>query len=245
MIYAFVSVAGIPLIVAVALVMIWRRLYREFPFFFGYLFVVLTAEIVRHVYLHKSYVEYSYAYWIAEAFIVCVAFLVLYEVFLIRLFPGFNITPIYRYLFPIAGLIVVALTAAMFLSAPSQGPSRLAVLVGEFTLALNFLQVSVLVFFSCLLLLMSRDWTRYDFGIAFGFGVHASVKLMTTIIRARHGYATTRFDQLPTIAYTIAALIWLFYLSAGTPPEKEVLLTPQMADEAKQLKGWLRSWFRN
>ncbi len=245
MIYSVVSFAGLPLIAAVMAVMIWRRLYREYPFFFTYLFVVIAAEIVRHAVLDPRSLQYFYFYWITEGLGVFVAFLVLYEVFLIRLFPGFNITPIYRYLFPIAGLIVVALTAAMFVSAPSHGPSRLAVLVGEFTLALNFLQVSVLVFFSCLLLLMSREWTRYDFGIAFGFGVHASVKLMTTIIRARHGYATTRFDQLPTIAYTIAALIWLFYLSAGTPPRHEVLLNQQMADEAKQLKGWLRSWFRN
>jgi hypothetical protein len=145
--YSLLSYAGIPLIIAVVAVMTWRKLHREFPFFFSYLFIVLIGELIRRYLANTSRVQFFYGYWITEAAGVFLAFLVLYEVFLIRLFPGFNITPIYRYLFPIAGLIVIALTAAMFLSAPSQGPSRLAVLVGEFTLALNFLQVSVLVFF--------------------------------------------------------------------------------------------------
>jgi hypothetical protein len=228
------------LLLAVMLVVAYRRLYKDFPFFFGYLLVVLCAELIRHVVLRFGSMKYFYAYWVSEAVIVLIAFLVLYEVFLIRLFPGFNIIPIYRYLFPIAGLAVAVLTVILFLNAPSTGPSRLMAIVGEFALALSFLQVGVLVFFTGLFLFMSRDWTRHDFGIALGFGVYGSVKLIVTTIRARGGYAITKFDQVPTIAYTIAALIWLFYLCRSDPEPPEEEITPEMVDEMDRVHNEMR-----
>ena len=244
MIYSIVSFLGIPLVLAVIAVMIYRKVYREFPFFFGYLLVVLLAEVLRRIAVRWWQTEFFYVYWISEAVIVFLAFLVLYEVFLIRLFPGFNITPIYRYLFPIAGLIVMVLTVLLFVSAPSRGPGLLAVIVGEFALALSFFQVAVLVFFCGLVLFMSREWPRHAFGIAAGFGIYASVKLIITVVRARHSYAPTAVDQLPTIAYAVAALIWLFYLSRSDPEPPQEMITPQMADEMERVHNEVRQIFR-
>ena len=244
MIYSIVSLLGIPLVLAVIGVMTYRKLYRSFFFFFAYLLAVTATEAARHIFLHRPPMQYFYVYWITEAVEVLLAFLVLYEVFLIRLFPGFNITPIYRYLFPIAGLIVVVLTVLLFVSAPSRGPGLLAVIVGEFALALSFFQVAVLVFFCGLVLFMSREWARHDFGIAAGFGVYASVKLIITVVRARHSYAPTAVDQLPTIAYAVAALIWLFYLSRSDPEPPQEIITPQMVDEMDRVHNEVRQLFR-
>src|SRR5215831_4752361 len=245
MIYSLVSYLVSPLLMVVAGVMVYRRLYREFPFFFTYLLAVIFADLLRLIVLHVNPgLLYFYVYWITEAVEVLLAFLVLYEVFLIRLFPGFNITPIYRYLFPTAGLIVVVLTVLLFVNAPSRGPSMLAVVVGEFALALSFFQVAVLVFFCGLVLFMSREWTRHDFGIAAGFGVYASVKLIITVVRARHSYAPTAVDQLPTIAYAVAALIWLFYLSRSDPEPPQEIITPQMVDEMDRVHNEVRQLFR-
>lgn len=240
MFYSVLSFLGIPLVLAVLAVMTYRKLYREFPFFFGYLCVVLIAEVLRRVLIRRAGLSFFYGYWISEAIIVLLAFLVLYEVFLIRLFPGFNITPIYRYLFPIAGLIVAVLTVLLFLNSPSAGPSKLVAIVGEFALALSFLQVGVLIFFTGLFMFMSREWTRHDFGIALGFGVYGSVKLIITTVRAMGGYAITRFDQIPTVAYTVAALIWLFYLSHSDPEPPEEEITQEMVDEMERVHGEMR-----
>lgn len=240
MFYSVLSFLGIPLVLAVLAVMTYRKLYREFPFFFGYLCVVLIAEVLRRVLIRRAGLGFFYGYWISEAIIVLLAFLVLYEVFLIRLFPGFNITPIYRYLFPIAGSIVAVLTVVLFLNSPSAGSSKLVAIVGEFALALSFLQVGVLIFFTGLFMFMSREWTRHDFGIALGFGVYGSVKLIITTIRAMGGYAITRFDQIPTVAYTVAALIWLFYLSHSDPEPPEEEITQEMVDEMERVHGEMR-----
>src|SRR5215468_2249533 len=245
MIRTILSYISTPLVLTVAAVMFSRKLHKEFQFFFLYLVVVVLADLLRFIVFQRGVpLQYFYVYWITEAIEVLLAFLVLYEVFLIRLFPGFNITPIYRYLFPIAGLIVAALTALLFVSAPSRGPGLLAVVVGEFALALSFFQVAVLVFFCGLVLFMSREWARHDFGIAAGFGVYASVKLIITVVRARHSYAPTAVDQLPTIAYAVAALIWLFYLSRSDPEPPQEIITPQMADEMERVHNEVRQIFR-
>ena len=243
MIYSVASFLGIPLVVATLVVLIYRRLHRSFPFFFIYLLTVVATEALRHFLLHRPPMQYFYTYWATEAVEIFLAFLVLYEVFLLRLFPGFIITPIYRYLFPIAGLMVLALTALLFVTAPS-GPERLAVIVGEFALALSFLQVSVLVFFLALLLFMSRELNRHDFGIAAGFGIYASVKLIITAIHAGRSYVPATIDQLPTIAYAIAVLVWLFYLSRTDPEPPEEVITPEMAQDMDRVHQELRHLFR-
>lgn len=242
MFYSIVSFLGVPLVLLVAVVMVHRKLTREFPFFFVYLNVVLVTELIRHIFLHRPWIQYFYAYWGSEAVVVLLSFLVLYEVFLIRLFPGINITPIYRYLVPISGAVVAGLTLLMFVSAPSGGPSRLAVLVGEFTLALSFCQVAVLAFFCGLMLFMSREWRRHELGIAAGFGVYGAVRLITTVQRAQQHYGSVQ--QLPTVAYAVATLIWLFYLSKNDPEPEETVITEEMVQQVERVYGEVLEMFR-
>lgn len=244
MFYSIVSFLGVPLVVLVAVVMVYRKLTREFPFFFVYLNVVLVTELIRHIFLRRPWTQYFYAYWITEAVVVLLSFLVLYEVFLLRLFPGINLTPIYRYLFPISGAVVAGLTLLMVVSAPSGGPSRLAVLVGEFTLALSFCQVAVLAFFCGLMLFMSREWRRHELGIAAGFGIYGSVKLIINVERAQQHYGSVALQQLPTVAYAFGALIWLFYLSKSDPEPEETVITEEMVQQVERVYGEVLDMFR-
>ena len=208
--------SGYALLMAVAAIMLWRRLYKEFPFLFAYFVVVIVATIIRRTllfYISRLSVQYFYAYWLTEAVTVVAAFAVLYEVFLIRLFPSFQNTPVYRYLFPSVILLGILLAVFVFIRAPHHGPNLLSVIVGETTLALNFLQVALLLFFFLIVLVMGRGWEWHEFGIALGYGVYALVKLVTTAVRARAGYAKTPVDNLPVVGYFAALMIWIIYLS--------------------------------
>lgn len=235
MFYSVLNYIGVPLVSVVLAVMVYRKLHREFPFFFTYLVIVVAAGAVREILFHyQMMIPYFYTYWITEAFEVLLGFLVLYEVFLIRLFPGFNITVIYRRLFPAMAVIVAGLTAWEFFHAPSTGPSKVVSVIGAATLALNFCQVAFLVFFGVLMWYMSREWRRHEVGIAGGFGIHAAVKLLVTSERAKHSYFSTRIDQLPTISYLVAIGIWLFYLSKSDPEPEETPITDEMVEEAER-----------
>lgn len=226
------------LLVMVVSVMIYRRLYREFPFFFTYLLVVVLAEVIRFVFFRlRMPLPFFYTYWITEAVEVLLGFLVLYEVFLIRLFPQFNVTVIYKWLFPAIGVIVVGLTVWMFLGAPSSGPSRIVTTIGAATMALNFCQVSFLIFFAGLTVYMQRELGRYEAGIGTGFGIHAAVKLFVTGQWVGRSYASARLDQLPTISYLVAILIWLFFLSKSDPEPEDTPITKEMVDQAEEAYG--------
>jgi hypothetical protein len=238
MIYSVLSYLAVPLLLVVMAMMIYRRLYREFPFFFSYIVVVVLVEVVRFALFHLRMPNpYFYIYWITEAAEVLLGFLVVYEVFLIRLFPGFKITVIYRRLFPAMGVIVTALTIWIFLSLPSTGPSRIVTLIGSATLALNFCQVSFLIFFAGLALYMEREPGPYEVGIGVGFGIHAAVKLFATGQGVGHAYAPTWVYQLPTISYLVAILIWLYFLVQSVPEPEETPITQEMLDQAEKAYG--------
>jgi hypothetical protein len=237
--------ASTPLVLGVIVVMCLRKLYREFPFFFAYLIVVVVADTFRFItFKHGVPMIYFYTYWSTEAVEALLCFLVLYEVFLLRLFPGFNITPILRYLFPISIAVVSGLTLLMFVTAPSGGPTRLAVLVGEFTLALSFCQVAVLAFFCALMLFMSREWRRHELGIAAGFGIYGSVKLIINVKRAQEHYGSVALQQLPIVAYAVATLIWLFYLSRSDPEPEETVITEEMVQQVERVYGEVLQMFK-
>jgi hypothetical protein len=214
------------LLIGAMSLMAWRRLYREFPFLFAYFIAEVGAEIVRRgvaLAFSTHSMPYFYAYWLSEAFTVLAAFAALYEVFLIRLFPSFHTTPFYRYLFLSLILLGAVLASVMFLSAPGHAANVLSVLVGKTTLALNVLQVALLLFFSLVVLMMGSGWEEHEFGVALGFGLYAISKLVTTAVRAKAGYARTTVDQLPIIGYFVALVVWIIYLSRKyRPPDVDI-----------------------
>lgn len=208
--------AGYALLIAVTAVMIWRRLYREFPLLFAYFTLVVLATILRSaflVYFPVLSAQYFYAYWVSDAVTVAAAFAALYEVFLIRLFPSFHSTPVYKYMFPAASVLAVLIAVFVFVHVPHHGADTLAVIVGESNLTLNVLQAALLLFFFLIVLGMGRGWEWHEFGIALGFGVYALTKLLTYAVRAKAGYARTSVDQFPVFGYFAALVIWLIYLS--------------------------------
>jgi len=230
------------LLIAVAALMVRRRLYREFSFLFAYFIVVIVGEIVRRSFIvaySTRSLQYFYAYWLSEALTVLAAFAVLYEVFLVRLFPSFHRTPFYRYLFPLLIVLGGVLAGVIFLSAPRHGPNMLSVLVGETTLALNVLQVALLLFFFLVVLFMGAGWEEHEFGIALGYGLYAITKLVTTAIRAKASYGRTSVDQLPTIGYFAALVIWIIYLSRKYQPP-DVNIPMEIVQKAQSWEKLLR-----
>jgi len=230
------------LLAAVVALMVWRRLYREFSFLLVYFIVVILSAIVRWCFIlafSARSMPYFYAYWLSEIVTVLAAFAVLYEVFLVRLFPSFHRTPFYRYLFPLLIVLGGVLAGVIFLSAPRHGPNMLSVLVGETSLALNVLQVALLLFFFLVVLFMGAGWEEHEFGIALGYGLYAITRLVTTAIRAKASYGRTSVDQLPTIGYFAALVIWIIYLSRKYQPP-DVNIPMEIVQKAQSWEKLLR-----
>lgn len=226
-----------PLLALLIGIFLWRKLYREYPLFFSYLIVTEAAGIARFLAIPRGAITYFYVYWISDLVITVFNFLTIYELFIKRIFPKFYRVGLYRYLFPtlLALAIFLAWIAAM-------APHNVGALAIEDRI-LDAAVVAILMFFGLLMLVMGRQWTRYDFSIAFGFALNAAAFLLATTIWAHSDYHGFSID-LPVIAYNISALIWLF---AFWSPEKtleqaQATITPELVSEARAWQSALRNW---
>ncbi|MFZ2084460.1 MAG: hypothetical protein WAU92_08185, partial [Candidatus Sulfotelmatobacter sp.] len=109
-------------------------------------------------------------------------------------------------------------------------------------IAVRFVEVMVFAGLVTLVPLLGLRWRQYSFGVATGFGVYATVMLLTT---AKFSDFGTRFKLLwgwtSVVAYSVAVLIWIWFFSvpqkAKTPSSE--LSAPSPGD-LKQYKDALR-----
>jgi hypothetical protein len=230
---------SLPAMVLLAGILLWRRLHREFPLFFWYLVVTVIATLLRFAAQFGSVSTYFYTYWISEFVVMIFNFLAVYELFVRRIFPRFQKVRFYLYLFPSIAFVIIILGWFTALVAPNKG----AALLIE-SRVLDFILVAVLLFFVFLMMVMGRQWTKYDFGIAFGFAINAAAFLVTSAIWVRTNYRSSSIDQLPLIAYDISCLVWLYCFSMGEQLDRpaEPGLDPKILHEARGWESMLKSW---
>ncbi|MFZ0290535.1 MAG: hypothetical protein WAL65_15795, partial [Candidatus Sulfotelmatobacter sp.] len=109
-------------------------------------------------------------------------------------------------------------------------------------IAVRFVQVFVFAGLVTLVPVLGFRWRQYSFGVATGFGLYATVALLTTTAFSDFG---TRFKFLwgvtSLVAYSLAVLIWIWFFSvpqkAETPSSE--LSAPSPGD-LKQYKDALR-----
>jgi hypothetical protein len=223
-----------------ATVFVWRRLFRELPFFFLYLISALSITGLRYAAMYAGPRTYFYTYWISDLAGSLVVLLAIYEVFLRRLFRGFQKIHFYRNLFPVAAGICLLLTV---LSAAQANDRNAAFQMAS--RAFDFMRTAILVFFIGLMALMGREWTRYDLGIALGFGFQAAAALANAAVRARMHYRPTFMDTVQGVAYDVSCLVWL---ATFVRPEHPPLMypsehfDPEMLRQARTWQATLRNW---
>lgn len=221
-------------------IFVWRRLYRELPFFFLYLVAALlglVARVIGALYLKAAF---FYIYSISDLAGSLVVFLAIYEVFLKRLFPGFFKTHFYRNLFPLVGAVILLITILTAIRAPDRRAAFQAA-----SQAFDFARTAVLGFCVVLILLMGRRWTKYNFAIVMGFGIQAAVAMIDVAVSARLHRQTEFMGYAELIAYNAGCLIWLI---GFWKPEKPIhvasadQLTPQTVQQAREWEDSLKNW---
>jgi hypothetical protein len=133
----------------------------------------------------------------------------------------------------------------MSMTRASVVPSRLGgiefyIVLGE--IAVRFVQVFVFAGLVTLVPVLGLRWRQYPFGVATGFGLYATVMLLTTIKFSDFG---TTFKLLwgwtSLVAYSLAVLIWIWFFSV---PQKVSTLSPELSAPSpgvlKQYKDALR-----
>jgi hypothetical protein len=217
---------GLPALAFLAGLLLYRRWFREFPFFFWY---IVGAEFVGVARLLSARVlpgMYYRVYWISDTALAAFAFLATYELFFKRLFPGFYKTRLYRLLFPAAMVVTILVTFTALIG----GHSSVLTLTSR---VYEFLRAAILLFFVGLMLVMGRQWARQEFGIAFGFALDVSMSLVLLGVWSRSANRSPLLDRLAVIAYDLACLIWIYCFWAA-PKAQIATASPALSGEALQ-----------
>jgi hypothetical protein len=216
------------------------RVYRELPLFFLYILSAPGVGLLRYVTFRISTSAYFYLYWICELELAVVFSLAIYEMFLRRLFPRFHKVRLYRLLFPAVAGIILLLTIIAALESPNQHAAfQLASRV------FDFLRTAFLVFFMFLMLLMGRQWSRYDLGITLGFGLQAAAALANAAVRGKLGHRSQIFDNAEIMAFEVACVIWLITFLKPEPSgalQPAAPLDPSVLPHARKWEEVLKDW---
>lgn len=193
------------------LLLVRRRAYKSFPFFLTYTVFAVVAELCKFVVAQYSQhpMEYFYLYWGAETIYAALGFLAIHEVFR-RVFENFKSLPWFKYLLPMVGLVMLAISA--LISTVHRAVETAPFLEGIYSLqiAVRCLQIGVFFLIFFLARAFDLDYRQYAFGIAAGFGIAAAGILLGTLVRTGLGLKSLMFFQyVPIVAYCIAVTVWL------------------------------------
>jgi hypothetical protein len=199
----------------------------------------VIADIARFaVHNHRSI--YVPTYWATEAVYDILGILVMYEV-LYSVLGTLARARWSRLILPVLLIVGIALSLAHRQAVPPKVDGfRLYIVTGE--IAVRFVQVLVFAGLVTLVPVLGLRWRQYPFGVATGFGLYATVMLLTTIKFSDFG---TRFKFLwgvtSLVAYSVAVLIWIWFFSVPQKIETPVseLSAPSPGD-LKQYKDALR-----
>lgn len=199
-------------LLALVVILIRRKLYRQFPIFFTYVACVPPAAALRLSVMNKP-VAYFVAYWVTEAVYGVLALLAIREVFN----PAWHLiaSTRYRWLRFLPAVVVlliagIALWRAIY-HPPGNSPlARLSAGTFAFELGVRWAQVAV---FLVSLTLSRFRWISFglhDFSILSGFGLAAMVTLVADLSRSMFGRDFEQiFRYAPPVAYIGATIIWL------------------------------------
>jgi len=213
-----------------AVVMIRRKLRKDFPLFFSYVIFQLANFCIQFPLYHISYAGYFYVYWTTSIISCLLGFAVMHEVFTHIFRPYESLRELAMVLFRWAAVVLVLVATVMGASGSQADMPRLLGTILALERSVRVMQCGMVLF----LLLFSSHFgltsRHHVFGISLGFGVFAAVDLIVATLRATFGQvALTQMALLKPAAYACAIVIWTYYLR--TPePERTKVETRQQAE---------------
>lgn len=228
------------LLVVLLALLLRRRVYGTLPCFFAYTAFAVAADLARFL-THSRPRPFYATYWITEAGYCLLGILAMYEV----LRSALGSTTRFRWarlIFPALVLVSVGLASARAHAVPTQFGRGLGFYIVTGEVAVRFVQVFIFAGLVTFVPVLGLRWRQYPFGVATGFGLYATVMLLTTIKFSDFG---TKFTFLwgvtSLVAYSVAVLIWIWFFSV---PQKVETSSPQLSvpspDDLNRYKDVLR-----
>jgi len=210
---------------SILLVMIRRRLFREFPLFFTYTaFEVVYFASRFPLYLEAEYNKFFYISWIGKNVEMALGFAVIYEIFshVFRPYPA--LAQLGNILFRWGVVILLFVVTIATASVPGNGIVQALLLLER---GLSIIQCGLLLLLFLFSSYFGLTWRHYVFGIGLGFGFFGTVLLVTAALHAQLGPV---FDNpanlIEPLAYNCSVFIWISYLLRPEPVQRSIDFKP-------------------
>jgi hypothetical protein len=238
------SLLGLALAAWLAAILFRRKLYRNYPFFFGYVVFSILATIGL-LSVGGNYKLFFEVYWTTETLSAVLALLALHEAFRDVFRVDYHDWPWFKLVFPVAvGILAVFFIGDAALHPPAQAPP-IVVIVLSLGKVVNFIMGGLFCLFFLLALLLAPRWQRYPFGIVLGFAVSAAGGAAIFAARSVFGTKVNLVAKYGlSVAYILGVLVWI-----GTcfqrpdpelqPPRTGILEALRTADEYSRFFKWI------
>ena len=224
---------------ALMVILVRRRLYLRFPFFFTYTAYSIAVTLAQ-LWVMDRPVMFFVLYWSTEMIYGLLALLAIHEVFKSVLETYYSLHHWMRWLPPLAFLTVLGNSMWQALYRPMGRTAIAHFAAGAYAFVPGVLCLQAIVFVVCLRLGLRKHypmrWGRYSAGILTGFGMVAVATLLIFMARFRFGPGMELlFRYGPPAAYAGAALTWVKAFYREEPPMTRKATNPEIYRRAANL----------
>jgi hypothetical protein len=198
-----------------AIVVIFRKSWRDLPAFSGYALFSATASLALYAIPGSHHnLTYFYAYWISEAGAIVLGLVIVREIFMKLFAPHLALRKLASMIFRVAIILLVAFgCAVMYAQAPGAQGVYKGVMIGEE--AVRIVEVGLIMFLFLSSGAFGLHWRQGIFGIALGLGIFTCVELVALAVYLNIGTtAFAGFEIARLVASNLSLLVWLAYLLA-------------------------------
>jgi hypothetical protein len=215
-------------------IMLWRKLHRTFPMFFGYVvFQLIVFALTFPLNNPRFYTVFFYVYWATTAVSVVLGFRVIHEIFLDVFRPYDTLRDLGSVLFKWAGLVMLMVAGVVAASAASGTGNPLETGIMTLERSVRVVQCGLILFLLVFSRYLGTNWRQKSFGIALGFGAFASVELSLVALNASNVFNQVLSSFINMTAYNLAIFIWMGYMLVKSPARVPAthMLRPQRWEE--------------
>jgi hypothetical protein len=218
----------------IAIAMFRRGQYREFKYFFSYVFAQIVAFAMVFSTWRYYYPASFYVSWITTAISVALGFKVIHEAFLDVFRPFHTLRDLGTVLFKWAGLVMLLVAGVVSVSTNSSNTVPWVQAIMTAQRCVRIIQVGMVLFLLFFARYLGVSRRQHSFGIALGFGTFAVVELALIASWAGEHLSSLSMNLINMGAYNGALFIWLGYTLAKSPARDaaSTLLRPQRWEQS-------------
>jgi hypothetical protein len=234
--YGYLWIAPHILQIVLALLMIRRKLVREFPVFFAYTVFEIAQFLVLFVLMQLNLMKpYAVLYYGGEATSSALRFAIIYEILskVLRNYSSLKRVKHSLFHWTTAALMVLAVLIVAY--TPSMQTDRMVIVQNVLDRTISIIQCGLLLLLLGLSRFLKLSYKSYAFGIALGLGIYDALKLLDWGLADRFGSLETSdwFSMVVMAAYHCSVLFWVVTLLL---PQKERVRVPELSSSS--LEQW-------